>query len=67
MFLGELVGMEDNFPLVTVDRQKSPKAIPSSDTGRFIFVDVPPGQYGVVYWTPDGSFPVDDPQQPVPP
>ena len=46
MFLGELVGMEDSFPLVTVDRQKSPKAIPSPDTGRFIFVDVPPGQYG---------------------
>ena len=64
MFLGQLVGLEDNFPLVTVDHQTAPKAIPSSDTGRFVIMDVPPGQYGLSFWTPDGSFLVDDPQKP---
>jgi hypothetical protein len=64
MFLGQLVGMEENFPLITVDRQTAPKAIPSPDTGRFVFMDVPPGEYGLSFWTPDGSFLVDDPQKP---
>lgn len=64
MYLGALVGVQDNFPLITVDHQTSPKAIPSTDTGRFVFVDVPPGEYGLVYWTPDGSFLVEDPNQP---
>jgi hypothetical protein len=64
MYLGALVGVQDNFPLVTMDRQTSPKAIPSPDTGRFIFVDVPPGEYGLVFWTPDASFPVEDPNKP---
>jgi hypothetical protein len=64
MYLGALVGVQDNFPLVTVDQQTSPKAIPSVDTGRFIFLDVPPGEYGLVYWTPDTSFPVEDPNKP---
>ena len=63
LFLGELHGRENGFPIVAVDRQLSPKAFPASATGRFMFVDVPPGEYGLIYWDPDASFLVDQPDK----
>jgi hypothetical protein len=63
MFLGEMHGREDGFPIVAVDRQLSPRAVPASTTGRFVFVDVPPGEYGVIYWDPDASFLVERPDK----
>jgi hypothetical protein len=63
LFLGDVSGREDGFPIVAVDRQRSPKAFPSSTTGRFVFIDVPPGEYGLVYWDPDASFLVDRPDK----
>jgi hypothetical protein len=64
IYLGEVVGEKDNFPLVSVDRQTSPYALPSKETGKYIFPAVRPGKYGVVFWSPDANFLASDPDRP---
>jgi hypothetical protein len=64
MFLGTFSVGDGDFPIVDVNRQTAPSAIPSPTTGRFVIADVSPGQYGLSYWTPDGSALVNDPADP---
>jgi hypothetical protein len=60
LFLAKLLPDED-FPLFELDVSIAPKAI-VDESGNFIFVDVPPGRYGLVFWTPLSSFLLNDPK-----
>lgn len=59
IYLGKVESMDNGSPLVALDRQKAPRGIPITD-GRFAIADVPPGEYGVILFTPDISFLLDD-------
>lgn len=48
-------------PLFSLSAGEDPLAVLRPD-GTFVFSDVPPGHYGLVYWTPAGSFLVPDPE-----
>jgi hypothetical protein len=60
LFLAKLLPDED-FPLFELDVSMAPRAI-VDESGNFIFVDVPPGRYGLVFWTPLSSFLLNDPK-----
>jgi hypothetical protein len=47
-------------PLVAYSEESDPIAIQEVGTGRFLFVDVPPGQYALIVWTPIGGNPLVD-------
>ena len=55
LFLGELVSNNPDFPVYSLDVATAPKAI-KFPNGDFLFIDVPPGEYGLVFWTPAGSY-----------
>lgn len=59
VFLGKLTSMDTGTPIVSLHRTDAPGAMLTGD-GRFVIADVPPGEYGVVLFTPDISFLVDD-------
>lgn len=48
--------------LLELDQDNSPRALVDRSTGRFIFVDVEPGKYGLVAWEPMSSGPINDPE-----
>lgn len=48
--------------LLERDHDNSPAAVVDRSTGRFVFVDVEPGKYGLIIWEPMGSGPVTDPE-----
>jgi hypothetical protein len=54
LYLGNTIyanGQEDSPPLVTFSEGESPAGIQDPNTGRFLFTDVPPGEYGIINWT----------------
>ncbi len=61
LYLGKLEGMEDNFPTIVMRQDNSPYAV-SDERGYFIFMDVPPGKYGLIAWSPASSVLANDPQ-----
>ncbi|MCS7248965.1 MAG: hypothetical protein NZ840_12105 [Anaerolineales bacterium] len=46
--------------LLELDRERASKAIIDRETGRFIFLDIEPGVYGIIAWEPLNSFPLSD-------
>lgn len=58
LYLAKLLP-DDEFPLFELEMNVSPKAI-INETGEFIFINVPPGRYGLVFWTPLNSFLIKD-------
>ena len=59
VYLGDIVYTDTNLPVIRLDRQTAPFAILEED-GEFVFSNVIPGEYAVVFFTPDISFPIDD-------
>jgi hypothetical protein len=61
LILGGLVYASDPQypPLVEYSVETSPKAI-QDQTGKFVFQDVPPGEYAMVIWTPEAQTLVTD-------
>jgi hypothetical protein len=60
LYLAKLLP-DDEFPLFELEMEVSPKAI-MSEMGEFIFINVPPGRYGLVFWTPLNSSLINDPR-----
>ncbi len=59
VYLGEIIYTDTGLPIVRLDRQMAPFAI-LEDSGEFVFRDIVPAEYAVVFFTPDVSFPIDD-------
>ena len=59
LFLGELVSDNLDFPVYSLDVATAPRAI-KFPNGDFLFVNVPPGKYGLVFWTPVSSYLIID-------
>lgn len=59
LYLGRNIGSESDSPLYGVDPQTAPYVV-ADDYGRFVFADVPPGEYVLVLWTPHQSIMVSD-------
>lgn len=47
-------------PMISLSETEDPLAV-MDQTGRFLFVDVEPGIYGLMLWSPVGSAPMQDP------
>lgn len=60
LYLAKLLP-DDDFPLFELGMGVSPKAT-ICETGEFTIIDVPPGRYGLVFWTPLNSFLINDPR-----
>jgi len=60
LYLGEIRSLDSGQPVVRLERATAPYAIPAQN-GGFLFQDVRPGRYGLVLYTPEFSFLVDDP------
>jgi len=59
VYLGVLKEMDSGLPIVSLHRDTAPSAVPGTD-GQFVLPEVAPGSYGVVLFTPDISFLIDD-------
>lgn len=46
--------------LLELDQEIAPKAVIDRETGRFIFLDIVEGIYGIIVWEPLNSFPIKD-------
>lgn len=61
VYLAKVVSLDTGQPVVRLDRHGAPSAVPT-EKGEFIFPEVEPGDYGVVLWTPDVSFLLENPR-----
>ena len=59
VYLGDILYTDTGLPVIRLDRQIAPFAI-LEESGEFVFKDVFPAEYSVVFFTPDASFPIDD-------
>ncbi len=59
IYLGRMQYTEKGFPVVSLNRQEAPFVI-LPQNGGFIFENVEPGEYSLVFVTPDYSFLVAD-------
>ena len=62
IYLGNMKYTETGFPVVSLDRQTAPLAI-LAPNGAFIFHNIEPGEYALVFFTPDYSFLVEDSEE----
>lgn len=62
VYLGHALAPSDPAfpPMISLSESEDPLAV-MDQTGRFLFVDVEPGTYGLVLWSPVGSAPMQDP------
>jgi len=61
LYLGSIVSLDNGKPVVRLDRETAPSAVPTQG-GRFSFQEIEPGRYGLVLYTPEISFLIDDPE-----
>jgi hypothetical protein len=61
LYLGEVSTMTNGEPIVHLERSTAPYAYPASN-GEFVFMNVKPGKYGLVYYTPEFNFLIDNPK-----
>jgi len=54
LYLAKLTGNGEH-PLYSLDIHSDPRAYIDRQ-GNFVFVDIPPGNYGLVFWSPAGSL-----------
>lgn len=59
LYLGRMNYTDQGFPAVSLNRQEDPVAVLAPD-GKFVFQDVEPAEYALVFFTPDYSFLVED-------
>jgi hypothetical protein len=62
VYLGNMQYTETGFPVISLDKQAAPLAMVSPN-GAFIFQNVEPGEYALVFFTPDYSFLVEDEEE----
>lgn len=48
-------------PLISFSEESSIRGVQDQETGRFYFLNVPPGEYAIIIWTPVMSMPLRDP------
>jgi hypothetical protein len=60
IYLGDVQQLDTGKPVVSLNQKQDQYAIPA-ENGWFAFSEVPPGDYGVILFTPDVSFLLDDP------
>jgi hypothetical protein len=58
VYLGQVLSLDNGKPVVRLDREVDPFAVPDS-SGRFVFPEVEPGEYGLILYTPEATFLVD--------
>lgn len=62
VYLGEVEYLEPTpVPIVTMRQQSSPHTS-TDDSGHFAFLDLEPGTYALILWTPMNSIVIDDPE-----
>jgi hypothetical protein len=61
IFLGEFSPLESGDPLITMSPTSSPPGTIEA-SGDFVFLDVEPGTYAIVFWTPATSRVLSDPE-----
>jgi hypothetical protein len=61
LYLAEIAIMTNGKPVAQIDRKNDPYAF-TAPNGEFVFQDVKPGKYGLVYYTPELNFLLDDPK-----
>lgn len=61
IYLASVKEMDNGDPVVVLDKDIDPFAIPM-DNGQFMFSEVHPNEYGLILYTPDVSFLIDDPK-----
>lgn len=59
IYLGKWVYTDQGLPVVSLDRQLAPVYV-IEPNGRFLFQNVDPGEYALVFFTPDYSFLLED-------
>jgi len=63
LFLAQAVPASNpDVALLELDQDNSPRAFLDRATGRFVFVDIEPGKYGLIVWEPMNSVIVNDPE-----
>lgn len=62
LYLGNMKYTETGFPVVALNRQEAPFYILPKN-GLFIFEDIEPGEYALVFFTPDYSFLIEDEEE----
>jgi hypothetical protein len=63
LYLASTVQASDpNYPpLIAFSEADDPKAVQDA-SGRFLFIDVEPGEYALLIWTPVGNTVIEDPE-----
>ncbi len=59
IYLGKWVHTDQGLPVVSLDRQLAPVYV-IEPNGRFLFQNIDPGEYALVFFTPDYSFLLED-------
>ncbi len=59
VYLGKWVYTDQGLPVISLDRQIAPVDVVKPN-GEFIFQNVDPGEYAIVFFTPDYSFLLED-------
>jgi hypothetical protein len=61
LFLGEVTLMTNGKPIVPLDRMNDAYAL-LGPNGDFVFQNIKPGKYGLIFYTPELNFLIDDPK-----
>ena len=59
LYLAPLLYTDQGLPIVSLDRQNDPVVV-LPPQGLFVFENVEPGEYSLVFFTPDYSFLIED-------
>ena len=61
LYLGTTLAPSDPSypPMIAFSEETDPRALQDTD-GRFLFVDIKPGTYALIIWSPVGSTPIED-------
>jgi hypothetical protein len=65
LYLGHILresGDKNAYFLIYFSEETDIKGTQDPKTGYFYFYDVPPGEYGIILWTPVGSMPLYNPE-----
>ncbi len=62
VYLGNISYLQpDSIPVITMRQQGSPHTM-ADESGHFAFLNVEPGTYALILWTPINSSVIDDPE-----
>lgn len=62
VYLGDISYLQpESIPVVTMKQQSSPHTM-TDESGNFAFLDLGPGTYALILWTPVNSLVINDPE-----